>query len=251
MLISNLGALDVRDVIDIMIVAALIYQGYLLVSGTRAVNVVRGVLVFGGVWIASNLFDLTTLSYLLGRVGTVGLFALVVLFQPELRAALERIGRPRIREAGSLGATLQELSRATERMAERRTGALIAIERRTPLGEYASTGVALDARVSAPFLEALFARNAPLHDGGVIVQGDRVAAASCLFPLQSSDGLYRRYGTRHRAALGISELTDAVVIIVSEERGSVRVALSGRLSPELSSGELRERLRELVYEDRS
>ncbi|PYE55691.1 diadenylate cyclase CdaA [Deinococcus yavapaiensis] len=250
MLFGANGAFGPKDIFDIALVATIIYQGYVLVSGTRAVNVLRGVVIFGAAWLASDLLNLTTLNSILSRVGTVGLFALVVVFQPELRAALERIGRPRLREPGGLGPTLQELARATERMSERKTGALIAIERRTPLGEYAATGVTLDARLSTPFLEALFARNAPLHDGGVIVQGTRVVAAACLFPLQSSDGLYRRYGTRHRAALGLSELTDAVVVVVSEERGSIRIAMAGRLSPELSSGELRERLRELVYEDR-
>lgn len=231
------------------LVGLLIYQGYVLVSGTRAVNVLRGVLVFAALWVVSLLLGLTTLSYLLGRVGTVGLFALVVVFQPELRQALERLGRPRTLGAARGGAALQELSRAMERMAERKTGALVAIERRTPLGEYARSGVGLDAQLSTPFVEALFARNAPLHDGGVIVQGDRVVAAACLFPLQSSDGTYRRYGTRHRAALGLSELTDAVVVVVSEERGSIRIALAGRLGPELTVGELRDRLRELVYEE--
>ena len=238
-----------RDILDVLLVAAVIYQGYLLVSGTRAVNVLRGVLIFAAFWLASSLLQLSALNYLLGRAGTVGLFALVVVFQPELRAALERLGRPRNRGAGRGSAALQELSRAAERMAERKTGALIALERRTPLGEYARSGVALDAVLSAPFLEALFARNAPLHDGGVIVQGDRVVSAACLFPLQSSDGTYRRYGTRHRAALGLSELTDAVVLVVSEERGSIRLALAGRLGPELTVGELRDRLRELIYEE--
>ena len=194
-----LGQVSVRDVLDILLVAFLVYQGYLLVAGTRAVNVVRGILVFAGVWVAAQLLNLTTLSYLLGRAGTVGIFALIVLFQPELRAALERVGRPRGRETGASGAALQDLARAMERLAERKTGALIAIERRTPLGEYAATGVSLDALVSVPFLEALFARNAPLHDGGVIIQGSRVIAAGCLFPLQSSDGTYRRYGKIGRA----------------------------------------------------
>lgn len=234
---------------DIVLVASLIYQGYRLVSGTRAVNVLRGVLIFAVAWLASSLLDLSTLNYLLSRVATIGLFALVVVFQPELRAVLERLGRTRVSGARERGAVLQELARAMERLSERKVGALVAIARRTPLGEYAATGVTLDAVVSAPFLEALFARNAPLHDGGVIVQGDRVVAAACLFPLQSSDGVYRRYGTRHRAAIGLSELTDAVVLIVSEERGSMRIALSGRLSPDLTGSELRERLRELVYED--
>ncbi|GGS00531.1 diadenylate cyclase CdaA [Deinococcus sedimenti] len=240
--------LDVRDVLDILLVTFLVYQGYLLVSGTRAVNVVRGILVFAAVWVAAQLLNLTTLSYLLGRAGTVGIFALIVLFQPELRAVLERVGRPRGRDTGASGAALQDLARAMERLAERKTGALIAIERRTPLGEYAATGVSLDALVSVPFLEALFARNAPLHDGGVIIQGSRVIAAGCLFPLQSSDGTYRRYGTRHRAAIGLSELTDAVVLVVSEERGSMRVALQGRLGPDLTGAELREHLRTLVYD---
>ncbi|ADV66308.1 diadenylate cyclase CdaA [Deinococcus maricopensis] len=242
------GALGAKDLIDILLVATLIYQGYQLISGTRAVNVLRGVVIFLGFWLLSNLLDLTTLNYLLGRAATVGLFALIVVFQPELRAALERLGRPRSREREG-GAALQDIARAMERMAERKTGALIAIERRTPLGEYAQTGVPLDARVSTPFIEALFARNAPLHDGGVIVQGGRVLAAACLFPLQGSDGTYRRYGTRHRAAIGLSELTDAVVLVVSEERGSMRLALQGRLSPDLNATELRERLRELVFEE--
>lgn len=242
------GDIGPRDILDVLLVAFLIYQGYLLVVGTRAVNVLRGILVFAGVWVAAQLLGLTTLSYLLGRAGTVGLFALVVLFQPELRAALERVGRPRGRDLGASGAALQDLARAMERLAERRTGALIAIERRTPLGEYAATGVALDAVVSVPFLEALFARNAPLHDGGVILQGSRVVAAGCLFPLQSSDGTYRRYGTRHRAAIGLSELTDAVVLVVSEERGSMRVALAGRLGPDLNGSELRDQIRTLVYD---
>lgn len=241
------GLVSLRDLLDILLVAGLLYQGYKLMVGTRAVNVVRGILVFVLVWAAARLLGLTTLSTILGGAGTVGLFALLVLFQPELRAALERVGRPRGREARS-GAALQELARAMERLAERRTGALIAIERRTPLGEYAASGVALDAMISTPFIEALFARNAPLHDGGVIIQGARVVAAGCLFPLQQSDGTYRRYGTRHRAALGLSELTDAVVLVVSEERGSMRIAQAGRLGPELNATELREQLRELVYD---
>ncbi|MEW6420759.1 MAG: diadenylate cyclase CdaA [Deinococcota bacterium] len=242
------GSLGLRDVLDVLLVTFLIYQGYLLVVGTRAVNVLRGILVFAGVWVMAQVLGLTTLSYLLGRASTVGLFALVVLFQPELRAALERVGRPRGRDVGASGAALQDLARAMERLAERKTGALIAIERRTPLGEYAATGVVLDAKVSAPFLEALFARNAPLHDGGVIIQGSRVVAAGCLFPLQPADGTYRRYGTRHRAAIGLSEVSDAVVLVVSEERGSMRIALAGRLGPDLNGTELREQLRALVYD---
>lgn len=243
-----LGLVSLRDVLDIVLVTFLLYQAYELLVGTRAVNVLRGVLVFAGVWAVAKLLDLTTLSYLLDRVGTLGIFALVVIFQPELRAVLERLGRPRGRDQGANAAALNEMVRALERLAERKVGALVAIERGTPLGEYAASGVHLDAVVSSPFLEALFARNAPLHDGGVIIQNARVVAAGCLFPLQSSDGVYRRYGTRHRAALGLSELTDAVVIAVSEERGSIRIALGGRLGADLNGTELREQLRHLLYE---
>lgn len=236
------------DLLDTLLVAFLLYQAYRLVDGTRTVNLVRGIAVFLLAWFAARELGLVSLSLLLGQVGTIGIFALVVLFQPELRAALERVGRPRLREEEGGGAALQEIARAMERLSERRTGALIAIERGTPLGEIAASGVALDARISAPFLEALFAPNAPLHDGGVVIQGGRVAAAGCLFPLQASDGVYRRYGTRHRAALGLSEITDAVVLVVSEERGTMRIAQGGRLGPALSLGELREQLRALVYD---
>lgn len=235
------------DVLDVLVVAFLLYQAYKLVDGTRAFNVLRGVAVFALVWGIAQLFGLASLGLLMDSVGTIGLFALLVLFQPELRAALERVGRPRNREASG-GAALQDMARALERLAERKTGALIAIERNTPLGEYAATGVELDAKISVPFIEALFARNAPMHDGGVIVQDSRVVAAGCLFPLQQSDGTYRRYGTRHRAALGLTELTDAVVLVVSEERGSIRVAVGGHLGPALNTSELREKLRSLVYE---
>ncbi|MFC6592129.1 diadenylate cyclase CdaA [Deinococcus lacus] len=236
------------DLLDILLVAYLVYQAYRLVNGTRAVNLVRGIAIFVVVWLLAQLLGLAALSMVLGQLGTVGFFALVVLFQPELRGALERLGRPRQKDDAGGGAALQDISRAMERLAERKTGALIAIERSTPLGEYADTGVRLDAALSVPFLEALFARNAPLHDGGVIVQGTRVTAAGCLFPLQASDGTYRRYGTRHRAAIGLSEVTDAVVLVVSEERGSMRIALGGRLGPDLNPGELREQLRLLVYD---
>jgi diadenylate cyclase len=234
----------VQDILDILLVALLLYQGYRLVVGTRAFNVLRGLLVFGLAWFVAGRLELRTISFVLSQVATVGLFALVVIFQPELRAFLERLGRGRSREPTPMLAVIGEVVRAVERLAERKVGALIAFERATPLGEHARTGVSLDGAVSAPTLETIFARNTPLHDGGLIVAHGRIVAANCLFPLQNlSDGVYRRYGTRHRAALGISELSDALIIVVSEERGVVRVAENGQLSPDLTVSELRERLR--------
>lgn len=242
-------SLSPLDLLDIVLVALLLYQGYTLLVGTRAINLMRGLVVFGLAWYAADRLELRTITFILGNLATVGLFALVVVFQPELRAALERIGRGRVREPAPLAVVIGEVARAVERLAERRTGALIALERSTPLGEYAATGVGMDARVSAPVLETIFARNTPLHDGGVIVRNGRLAAAGCLFPIQSlGDGVYRRYGTRHRAALGLSDVADALVVVVSEERGAVRIAEAGQLSPDLSPPELRERLREGMYE---
>ena len=237
------------DLLDIALVTVLLYQGYKLLVGTRAINLARGLVVFGLSWYAADRLGLRTITFLLSQLVTVGLFALVVVFQPELRAVLERLGRGRVREPAPLASVIGEISRAVEWLAERRTGALIALERRTPLGEYASTGVPLDAQASAEVLETIFARNTPLHDGGVVVRHGRLVAANCLFPLQNlDDGVYRHYGTRHRAALGLSDVSDALVVVVSEERGVIRVAEGGQLSPDLSVTELRERLREGLYE---
>jgi diadenylate cyclase len=235
----------VFDALDILLVTVLLYQGYRLVVNSRTLNLLRGLIVFGLLLYVSRLLGLSTINFILSQLATVGLFAIIVVFQPELRAVLERIGRPSQREDQPQVLAMNEIARATERLAERKIGALIALERQTPLGDYAGNGVPVDAEVTSLMLETIFARNTPLHDGGVIVQHGRIQAAGCLFPLQQeSSGVRRLYGTRHRAALGLSELSDALVVVVSEERGSIRVAQNGQLSPDLTVAELRERLRE-------
>jgi diadenylate cyclase len=231
-----------RDLLDILLVTALFYSLWRLIVGTRALNLVRGLLVYLLVWFLSNLLGLATLSWILGNAATLGAFALIVVFQPELRGLLERLGRPQGPRATSLA--LEELLLGVARLAERRYGALIALERRTPLGEYAATGEVLDARLSARLLVTLFYPGTPLHDGGVILREGRLLAAGCLFPLSEAQvGL----GTRHRAALGLSEVSDALVLVVSEETGSVRLAEGGRLSPPLSLEALRARLKEALH----
>jgi diadenylate cyclase len=205
-------------------------------------NLVRGLLVYLLVWFLANLLGLATLSWILGNAATLGAFALIVVFQPELRGLLERLGRPQGPRATSLA--LEELLLGVARLAERRYGALIALERRTPLGEYAATGEVLEARLSARLLVTLFYPGTPLHDGGAILREGRLLAAGCLFPLSEAQvGL----GTRHRAALGLSEVSDALVLVVSEETGSVRLAEGGRLSPPLSLEALRARLKEALH----
>jgi len=231
-----------RDLLDILLVTALFYSLWRLIVGTRALNLVRGLLVYLLVWFLANLLGLSTLSWLLGNAATLGAFALIVVFQPELRGLLERLGRPQGPRAPSLA--LEELLLGLSRLSERRCGALLALERRTPLGEYAATGEVLDARLSARLLVTLFHPGTPLHDGGAILRGGRLFAAGCVFPL--SEG-HVGMGTRHRAAIGLSEVSDALVLVVSEETGAIRVAEGGRLSPPLPLEALRERLKEVVH----
>jgi diadenylate cyclase len=239
----------ILDILDIVLVTVLLYQAYRLMADSRTLNLVRGLVVFGLALYASRWLGLTTLYAILERIAAIGVFALIVIFQPELRAVLERVGRPRQAEDTPQTMSLNEITRAVEWLSERKVGALVALERQTPLGDYANSGIKLDAEVSSGLLETIFARNTPLHDGGVIVQHGRIRAAGCLFPLQSdSHGVQRLYGTRHRAALGLSEQTDALVIVVSEERGSVRLAEGGVLSPDLTVLELRERLRQNIMQ---
>lgn len=230
-----------RDLLDILLVAVLFYYLWRLIAGTRALNLVRGVLIYLVVWFLADRLGLSTLAWLLGNAATLGAFALIVVFQPELRGLLERLGRGQQLRPPAL--SLEELLFALRRLSEKRYGALIALERRTPLGEYAATGELLEARLSARLLETLFYPGTPLHDGGVILRGDRVLAAGCVFPLSE---VRLGLGTRHRAALGLSEVSDALVIVVSEETGAIRVAEGGRLSPPQSLEALRRRLKEVL-----
>ncbi|WP_027891810.1 diadenylate cyclase CdaA [Calidithermus chliarophilus] len=231
-----------RDALDILAVATVFYYLYVLIAESRALNLVRGLLVYLLVWFVASRMGLNSLAWLLGNAATLGVFALIVVFQPELRGALERIGRGRLQRQPLADAQLNELVRAVERLSALRYGALIAIERHTPLGEFAATGENIDARLSARLLESLFFNKTPLHDGGAILRGDRVLAAGCVFPLSEKQEKY--LGTRHKAAIGLSEVSDALVIVVSEERGTLRLADGGRLSPPLQPVELRERIRE-------
>ena len=236
--------MDWRDVLDILAVAVLFYYLYELIAETRALNLIRGLVVYVAVWFVADELGLRALAWLLGNAATLGMFALIVVFQPELRGLLEHLGRGRIGPGGAGSEALEELVRGVERMAARRLGALIAVERRTPLGEYAASGEVLDARISARLLETIFTVGTPLHDGGVIVRGGRLYAAACVFPLSDREDLVY-LGTRHRAAVGLSEESDALVIVVSEERGTIRLAERGELSGNLTPSELRQRLLEV------
>jgi diadenylate cyclase len=242
---SILGQINLTTLVDIGLTALLIYWLFSLIQGTRAVRLVIGVAVLILVYALAQLFDLRLLSQILQTGAVVGLFALVVIFQPELRRALERIGR-----VGSLGWLVApgeqhaaervagSIAGASARLAAQRVGALIVIERETGLGEYAETGVPLDAELSEELLCTIFVPRTPLHDGAVIVRGERVAAAGAMLPLAETTIQSERIGTRHRAALGITEQTDAVVVVVSEETGRVSLVERARIVRNLDEAAL-------------
>lgn len=248
------GPIRFLDILDILIVTVLVYQALLLIRGTRAVQLVTGLGVLFVVYGLSRYLRLYTLQTLLEYVGLVIPIALLVIFQPELRRMLEQLGRGGVLVSGfalpGLGREeairlVNDVSRAVRVLALRKIGALIVLERRTGLADFIETGIKVDGVVTVQLLINVFFPNSPLHDGAVIVRGNRVMAAGCLLPLSEDPQLSRTLGTRHRAGLGLSQQTDAVVIIVSEETGTISLARDGELTRGLSEEELKASLLEL------
>lgn len=222
------------DVLDIIIVAYLVYKILGFIQETRAQQLVRGLVVLGIVFFLSDFLKLYLLNWLLRNFVTMGLFALIVLFQPELRRGLEQLGRRNIvsgqfRSLDKENAieVVKEIVAAVDDFSATRTGALIVFERETMLNDIIETGTIVDARISVRLLGNLFYEGSPLHDGAVIIRGDRIHAASCVLPLTKKKNIGRNLGTRHRAGLGVSEVSDALVIVVSEETGVISVAENG------------------------
>lgn len=241
--------LDILDAIDLVLVTAILFFLLTLVRGTQAVVLLRGmILLIIAITILTSLLNLPAFSFLLRTALPALLVAIPVIFAPEIRRALERLGRAGTifttnAEPGELEKRIDSIVTASQRLTDHYHGALIVIEREVGLEEYVETGVRLDARLSAELLLQIFYTNTPLHDGAVIIRGDRVVAASCVMPLSASGTLSRtpdrQMGLRHRAGLGISEVSDAVAVIVSEERGSISVAHNGRMIRRLDQARLR------------
>jgi diadenylate cyclase len=237
------------DLVDIAAVAFLIYQIFMLVRGTRAVQMLMGFLIL---MLGANLaqvLSLSALNRILTALQAVWLVAIIVVFQPELRTAMARLGRNRylrffVRPERS--PVLEEIVIAARELAKERVGALIALQREISLEEFVDTGTRVNARATADLLRTIFTPYTPLHDGAVVVEGNRILAASCILPLPREFAEHRSLGTRHRAAVGLSEETDAVVVIVSEETGLISLAVGGELEVGLSSERLRERLQGLM-----
>jgi diadenylate cyclase len=244
-----LDDMGLLDVIDILILAVIFYQGYALLIESRAWNVFRGLAALMGLWFVVAQFGLEGTRFLFDRVAPVAFIAIVVVFQPELRAALERVGRGRRRSRPGTD-PVQEIMTAVRELAQARVGALIAVEGSTPLSDYGRAGVELATPVSAALLQTLFASRGPLHDGAVIIKDDVVRFAGAILPLSDrdkDDGWSSKLGTRHRAALGLAEVSDALVLVVSEERGTVAVAREGRLTIDMAPTDVLAVLKE-VYE---
>lgn len=239
------------DVVDIFIIAYLLYQGYKFLVDSRAWQVLRGTVLLGVLWLIAVQFHLEATSWLFRRATPVALIAMVVIFQPELRAALERVGQGRYFGRTAMRPSegrvvVEAIMDAMNELSRSRKGALIAIERHMPLTQYGLVGSALDSPVSAPLLQTIFDSKGPLHDGAVLIRGNTITHAGAIFPVSSSmDGLKAKHGTRHRAALGLSEVTDALVLVVSEERGTVSYAYGGVMYGDVAPTEVRSALREV------
>ena len=245
---SYISTLSVISILDVLLVAFLIYQFLSLVRGTRAAPMLVGVATLGLAFYFARLGELRTLNWLLSTLLPYVVFALIVVFQSEIRHALANLGSrvSLMRSSSSVADVYDDIVLAANLFSQNQTGALIVIEREIGLRTYIESGVALDARLSYDLLATVFRPSAPLHDGAVIVQRDRIAAAACFLPLSMNPVLSTQLGTRHRAGIGITEETDAVAVIISEETGTISVAVAGSIERDLTVERLRERLSHLL-----
>ena len=237
------------DILDILIVAYIIYRVMKLLKDTSAERLIKGIIILVGIMLLASMLHLTMISWLLQQALNVGLFAIVVVFQPELRRLLEQIGKGNLSrmlipetDPDVVESMIVATVSACADMSRTKTGALIVFERRERLGEIISTGTMVDAAPSAELIKNIFFKNSPLHDGAMIVRAGRVCAAGCVLPLSGNQSLSRDLGTRHRAAVGMSESADSVLVVVSEETGSISVAIGGMLKRHLSPDMLRKLL---------
>ena len=225
----------IRNLIDIGIVSYIIYKLILLVRGTRAVQLIKGIFVLVATWAISTWLNLYTLKWLMNQMFTFGVVTVLVIFQPELRRALEQLGRGKLFARTSsvdrdqLNERITDLIRSVQFMSKRRIGALIVFERNTGLSELIESGIKMESRISSELLINIFTPNTPLHDGAVIIRGHQIMAAACYLPLSENPFISKELGTRHRAAIGVSEVTDAVSVVVSEETGQITLAVGGMI----------------------
>ncbi|MFQ7671927.1 MAG: diadenylate cyclase CdaA [Clostridium sp.] len=250
----SLPKIGVVDIMEIIIIAFALYHVTFWVKRTRAWTLVKGVFVLFSAYIVAYILDMSVILWVFDKTIGLGITALLIVFQPELRKALEELGQKKIvssillfdenkdRNIRFTDRTVNEIVRATSELAKAKTGALIIMEKDIILSEYERTGIIIDSAISSQLLINIFEHNTPLHDGAVIVRGDRIVAATCYLPLSDNMGLSKDLGTRHRAAVGISEVSDSLTVIVSEETGMISVAVGGKLLRNIDGDLLRRKL---------
>jgi len=236
MFISTLKSINAFSILDIAVVSYIFYKFYMLMHETRAEQLLKGILLIIILIPISSLLHLSTLNWILNKTITIGVLSFIIIFQPEIRKALEHIGRSTFtdkhlfEDEKKIEEVITEISNAVENLSKTRTGALILMEQTTGLGDITSTGTKIDAAVSSALIENIFVVNTPLHDGATVIRNDRIVAAGCFLPLTNNANINKQLGTRHRAGIGISEVSDAIVIIVSEETGVISLAINGNLT---------------------
>lgn len=242
------------DYLDIAIMAVLIYQLFLITRRTRSMQVFKGLLMLVLASYISEMLGLVSINYLLHSILSNGILVLLILFQPEVKRTLEHLGRSanmsrNNKDQDESDTPVEEITKCLLRLSRRRVGALVVIEQKTGLQEFIDTGTRLDAVISAGLMENIFEPNTPLHDGAVIIRGERIEAAACILALSDNNAISHDLGTRHRAALGVSESTDAMVLIVSEETGIISLAQNGRLTRHLDAEAIRKVLRKVYQQE--
>ncbi len=253
-LMDNIRMLRIRDFIDIAIVSYAVYKCIKLVKETRAAQLVKGVLILIILTQLSDWLQFNATNYILSNTMQVGVFALLVVFQPELRRVLEKMGTTTFGRIFSQEYEAENITpkicEAVEYMAERKIGALIIMERNTKLGDIMTSGTVLNAKVSPQLLINIFIPNTPLHDGATVIGDNIIKASACFLPLSQNNSLSKEMGTRHRAAVGVSEITDCVAIVVSEETGTISIAQNGKITRNLTAKTLGEKLDEIMLSDK-
>jgi len=251
--ISGLFDLRIVDFVDIILFAILLYEVYILVRGTAAIRIFIGIIAIYIIWKVVKAFQMQLLAEILGQFISVGVIALIVVFQPEIRQFLLMLGNTRLihnrrrkiffwklKVSNPFTGSIDAVTMACQKMAETKTGALIVIARESQLGSVVETGQVVDSRISELILETIFFKNGPLHDGAVVISGDTIVAARCILPVSKQGSIPSWYGLRHRAAIGLTEKSDAIAIVISEERGTISYSVEGRLAERVSPAELSE-----------
>ena len=252
MLVNSFSNMSLWSILDILVVSYIFYKGYILIRETRAEQLLKGIAFIIVLIPISYLLRLDMLYFILNKTLTIGVLTVIIIFQPEIRRALEHLGRsafddkhyPANKE--ELYITINEISIAVQNLADSKTGALIVIEQSTGLNELIGAGTVLDATVTSNLLENIFVVNTPLHDGGTIIRNNRILASGCVLPLTDNNTINKKLGTRHRAAIGLSEVSDALIIIVSEETGVVSLAVNGRITRGYDKEKLRNILMKII-----